>query len=54
MGAVCDGACLPQVGCKSAPCYGSRNHDKIYERPRNGAFDKIIMRRGHDLILANG
>jgi hypothetical protein len=32
------------INCKSAPCYGSRNHDKIYERPRNGAFDKIIMR----------
>jgi hypothetical protein len=32
------------INCKSAPCYGSRNNDKIYERPRNGAFDKIIMR----------
>ena len=32
------------INCKSAPCYGSRNHDKIYEQPRNGAFDKIIMR----------
>ena len=42
------------INCKSASCYGSRNHDKIYERPRNGAFDKIIMRGGHDLILANG
>jgi hypothetical protein len=42
------------INCKSAPCYGSRNHDKIYERPRNGVFDKIIMRGGHDLILANG
>ena len=41
------------INCKSAPCYGSRNHDKIYKRPRNGAFDKIIM-RDHDLILANG
>jgi hypothetical protein len=32
------------INCKSAPCYGSRNDDKINERPRNGAFDKIIMR----------
>ena len=42
------------IYCKFAPCYGSSNDDKIYERPRNGAFDKIIMKGGHDLILANG
>jgi hypothetical protein len=22
--------------------------------PRNGAYDKIVMRGGHDLVLANG
>jgi hypothetical protein len=40
--------------CISAPCYGSGNDDRIYEIPRNGAYDKIIMRGGHDLVLANG
>ena len=39
---------------RSAPCYGSDNDDKIYERPRNGAFDKIIMKGDRDLVLANG
>jgi hypothetical protein len=34
--------------------YGSGNDDRIYEIPRNGAYDKIIMRGGHDLVLANG
>ena len=42
------------IYCKSAPCYGTGNDDKIYEIPKNGAFDKIIMRGGHDLVLANG
>jgi hypothetical protein len=42
------------IYCKSAPCYGSGNDDKIYERKGNRVFDKIIMKGGHDLILANG
>ena len=42
------------IRCKSAPCYGTGNDDKIYEIPKNGAFDKIIMKGGHDLVLANG
>jgi len=42
------------IRCKAAPCYGSGNDDKIYEIPKNGAFDKIIMKGGHDLVLANG
>ena len=42
------------IYCKSIPCYGTGNDDRIYERPRNGAFDKKIMRGGHDLVLANG
>ena len=42
------------IYCKAAPCYGSRNDDKIYERKGNGVFDKIIMKGGHDLVLANG
>jgi hypothetical protein len=42
------------IYCKAAPCYGSGNNDRIYERPHNGAFDKIIMKGGHDIILANG
>jgi hypothetical protein len=42
------------IYCKSAPCYGTGNDDKIYERKGNGVFDKIIMRGGHDLVLANG
>ena len=41
------------IYCKSAPCYGSSNDDKIYERKGNGVFDKIIMKGGHDLVLAN-
>jgi hypothetical protein len=41
------------IRCKAAPCYGTGNDDKIYEIPRNGAFDKIIMKGGHDLVLAN-
>jgi len=32
------------IHCNAAPCYGSGNDDKIYEIPRNGAFDKIIMK----------
>lgn len=42
------------IRCKTAPCYGTGNDDKIYEIPRNGANDKIIMRGGRDLVLANG
>ena len=41
------------IYCKAAPCYGTGNDDKIYERPRNGAFDKIILKGGHDLVQAN-
>jgi hypothetical protein len=41
------------IQCKSAPCYGTGNDDKILEIPRNGAFDKIITKGGHDLVLAN-
>lgn len=42
------------IYCKSAPCYGSGNDDKIYERKGNGVFDKIVLKGGHDLVLANG
>ena len=42
------------IYCKAAPCYGSGNDDKIYERKGNGVFDKIIMKGGHDVVLANG
>src|SRR5215218_6211791 len=42
------------IYCKSVPCYGTSNDDKIYERKGNGVFDKIIMKGGHDLVLANG
>jgi hypothetical protein len=42
------------IQCKAAPCYGSGNDDKILERKGNGVFDKIIMRGGHDVVLANG
>lgn len=41
------------IYCKAAPCYGSGNNDRIYERPHIGAFNKIIMKGGHDIILAN-
>ena len=41
------------IYCRSAPCYGTSNDDRIYERKGNGVFDKIIMRGGHDLVLAN-
>jgi hypothetical protein len=41
------------IYCNSAPCYGTGNDDKIYERKGNGVFDKIIMKGGHDLVLAN-
>jgi len=42
------------IRCYTAPCYGTSNNDRIYEIPRNGAYDKIIMKGGHDLVLANG
>ena len=41
------------IQCKAAPCYGSGNDDKIFERKGNGLFDKIIMRGGHDIVKAN-
>ena len=41
------------IRCQAAPCYGTGNDDKIYERPCNGAYDKIIMKGGHDVVLAN-
>ena len=42
------------IYCNTAPCYGTSNNDKIFERKGNGVFDKIIMKGGHDLVLANG
>lgn len=42
------------IYCKAAPCFGTDNDDKIYERQRNGAYDRIILKGGHDLLLANG
>jgi hypothetical protein len=41
------------VQCKTYPCYGEGNYDKILERVGNGVPDKIIAGGGHDLILAN-
>ena len=41
------------IRCKAAPCYGTGNDDKIYERKGNGVYDKIIMKGGHDVVLAN-
>jgi hypothetical protein len=41
------------IYCKAAPCYGSGNDDKIFERKGNGVFDKIIMKGGHDVVKAN-
>jgi hypothetical protein len=41
------------IRCHAAPCYGSGNDDLIYERPANGLNDRIIMRGGHDRVLAN-
>ena len=41
------------IYCRSAPCYGTSNNDKIFERPHNGLYDKIIMRGGHDIVLAS-
>ena len=41
------------IQCKSIPCYGSGNDDKILERIGNGKDDKIFAKGGHDLILAN-
>ena len=42
------------IQCTSAPCYGSGGDDKILERKGNGVYDKIVMKGGHDLVLANG
>ena len=42
------------IQCRGVPCYGTQNDDKIYERKGNGLYDKIILRGGHDLVLANG
>jgi hypothetical protein len=42
------------IYCKAAPCYGTGNEDKIFERQRNRAYDRIILKRGHDVVLANG
>ena len=41
------------IQCRSIPCYGSSNDDKILERIGNGKSDKIIVRGSHDVILAN-
>jgi hypothetical protein len=41
------------IQCKSMPCYGAGNDDKILERIGRGVPDKIIARGGRDLILAN-
>ena len=41
------------IYCKAAPCYGTGNDDKIFERKGNGVCDKIIMRGGHDIVLAS-
>jgi hypothetical protein len=41
------------IQCKSIPCYGSGNDDKILERIGNGKADKILPSGGHDLINAN-
>src|SRR5215210_1288438 len=41
------------IYCKAAPCYGTGNDDRIFERKGNGVFDKIIMRGGHDIVLAS-
>ena len=41
------------IYCRTAPCYGTSNNDKIFERKGNGVFDKIIMRGGHDIVLAS-
>jgi hypothetical protein len=41
------------IQCRSVPCYGSGQDDKILERIGNGKSDRIIARGGRDLILAN-
>ena len=41
------------IQCKSVPCYGSGNDDKILERIGNGKTDKIYPKGGHDLINAH-
>jgi hypothetical protein len=41
------------IQCKSIPCYGTGNDDKMLERIGNGKSDKMIPGGGHDLILAN-
>jgi hypothetical protein len=43
-------SCAFSTAGQSAPCYGSGNDNLIYERPANGAYDKIIMKGGHDLV----
>jgi len=40
------------IRCHAKPCYGSGNDDLIYERPANGLNDEIIMKGGHDRVLA--
>ena len=40
------------IQCRSIPCYGSGNDDRILERIGNGKNDKIIARGGHDVINA--
>ena len=42
------------IQCKSIPCYGSSNDDKILERIGNGKSDKIIVRGGHDVRCSEG
>jgi hypothetical protein len=41
------------IQCKSIPCFGGGNDDKILERIGRGVPDRIIARGGRDLILAN-
>jgi len=41
------------IQCRSLPCHGSGQADKILERIGDGKSDKIIARGGRDLIVAN-
>ena len=41
------------IQCRSIPCYGSSNDDKILERIGNRKDDVIVPRGGNDRVLAN-
>ena len=41
------------IQCRTVPCYGTGNNDLVYERVGNHKRDRIILKGGHDKVLAS-